>query len=337
MKKNLIFSVAAFLLAASMVPGLVSCSGSDVLGEDAGSKQGQETTDVQSKATVRLSFSSSDVGVSGAVVSSRALPPTSTRASLVANNKPLTDLYIFDYDKASGKLLQVLHQTSEAEDFAEPSMQFDYGDHVLKVIATRSESPTLLGADGSLWNLADNTAFALAENAGEPLVWTSTKTSDSFGATQEVKVSASKNQSVTIQLERMVAKLIIKNTDVYPDDCSTIQLDMNEYKQWSLQNFSVIEPVKNQRISDVTAYVGAQDKTLAYFFLVPDGDGYTTDITFTMGRKGSTTPYATIAVPDVHLQRNCITTIAGSFYSHQAGFSLSLKDGWNEEQNFMEF
>lgn len=40
------------------------------------------------------------------------------RAVLTANGREITDLYIFDYDKASGRLLQVLHQTSTADDFA---------------------------------------------------------------------------------------------------------------------------------------------------------------------------------------------------------------------------
>lgn len=56
-----------------------------------------------------------------------------SRAALSANGKTLTDLYILDYDKASGKLLQVLHQTSTATDFAEPDLTLDYGEHVLKV------------------------------------------------------------------------------------------------------------------------------------------------------------------------------------------------------------
>ena len=54
-----------------------------------------------------------------------------TRAALTANGKALTDLYILDYDKATGKLLQVLHQTSTAPDFAEPDLTLDYGEHVL--------------------------------------------------------------------------------------------------------------------------------------------------------------------------------------------------------------
>ena len=65
-----------------------------------------------------------------------------TRAALSANGKALTDLYILDYDKVSGKLLQVLHQTSTAADFAEPDLTLDYGEHVLKVVATRSLEPT---------------------------------------------------------------------------------------------------------------------------------------------------------------------------------------------------
>ena len=54
-----------------------------------------------------------------------------TRAALSANGKALTDLYILDYDKVTGKLLQVLHQTSTAADFAEPDLTLVYGAHVL--------------------------------------------------------------------------------------------------------------------------------------------------------------------------------------------------------------
>ena len=37
------------------------------------------------------------------------------------------------------------------------------------VVATRSETPTLQSADGSLWTLADNPAFAMTAVAG-PLI-----------------------------------------------------------------------------------------------------------------------------------------------------------------------
>ena len=61
-----------------------------------------------------------------------------TRAALSANGSMLTDLYVLDYDKTSGKLLQELHQTSTATGFAEPDLALDYGEHILKVMATRT-------------------------------------------------------------------------------------------------------------------------------------------------------------------------------------------------------
>ena len=62
----------------------------------------------------------------------------------------------------------MLHQSADAEDFAEPTMSFDYGDQTLKVVAMRSETPTLQSADGSLWTLADTPAFAMTAVAGPP-------------------------------------------------------------------------------------------------------------------------------------------------------------------------
>jgi len=342
MKKNLFYSVAAALMAAGMM-FFASCS-KDAVSElvDAGTQQEQS----DGKVWVKLSFFSTP-SVSYEQLDARGEDTSSasaktrglTRASLVANDKPLTDLYILDYDKTTGKLLQVLHQTSEAEDFAEPNLALNYGTHTLKVVATRSVSPILLDASGSLWGLADNTAFSIAqgkEDATKPLIWTSTKTSDTFGAVQDVTIKAGDKQSINIHLERLVAKLMLKNTGTYPDDCSTIQLSMNEYTQWSWQTFDVMDALKHQRTSDVSANAGMKDKSLAYFFLTPK-DGYTTDISISMYRKGSTGSedgnklYTTITVPNVRLQRNHITTITGSYYNQANALSFSIDDTWSDD------
>lgn len=315
-KKN--FLEAALIMAAGMMI-LASCGENEVINPIE-----QGCSPAQGKATVKL-------------VCSPTPSVSYTRASMVANGKQLTDLYILDYNKATGKLLQVLHQTSTAEDFAEPSLSLDYGDHTLKVIATRSEAPTLLGADGSLWNVQENTAFAVADDSGVPVVWTSDKTSDSFGASQDVSVGIGKDQTVHIQLDRIVAKLVLKNTGTFPADCSTIQLSLDEYKTWNWQSFSVVEAAKNQRISDASQYAGKTGSTISYFLLVPAGDGYTTDISFQMNRKDSDKPYAAFTIPDVCLQRNRITTISGSYYNHEEGFFLTVNDEWEEEQNSVEF
>lgn len=248
-----------------------------------------------------------------------------TRAALTANSKALTDLYILDYDKATGKLLQVLHQTSTAKDFAEPELMLDYGDHTLKVVATRSQEPMLWDAENITWSVEPNILTPIT--ASQPVALTATKTSDTFGAEKDVSVGAG-TATVNMALDRLVAKLSVNSTDVFPDDCTTITLDMTEYKTLSWATMDVIEAVGNQRTSDVKNLRGTTDNTLAYFLLVPKA-GYKTDLVFTM--NSTSTPYATITIPDVPLERNKITTITGSLYSHHQRVTMTVNDEWNSE------
>ena len=328
--KKFLFATTFAMMAACMMMNTSCTEYVDETVENGGSRK------VADKATVKLRFTSpegADVSVSQ---SARPLTHPMTRAELVANGNAMTDLYIFDYDKKTKKLLQVLHQTADAEDFAEPSLSLDYGDHTLKVIATRSETPTLQSADGSLWSLSDNTAFAVAADAAAPAVLTSSKTSDSFGAVQDVSIGVGQNQSINIQLERIIAKLTVKNTGTYPEDCSTMQLQLDEYKQWDWQTFAATGKVSNLRIADVTRYAGKTSSSLFYYFLVPK-DGYTTDITFTMNRRGSSEPYTSFKLSGITLQRNHVTMISGSFYNRHPTFSLTLNDAWGEEQTQVNF
>lgn len=248
-----------------------------------------------------------------------------TRAALTANSKALTDLYILDYDKATGKLLQVLHQTSTAKDFAEPDLTLDYGDHTLKVVATRSQEPTLWDAGNITWPIEPNILTPIT--ASQPVALTATKTSDTFGAEKDVSVGAA-TATVNMTLDRLVAKLSVNSTDVFPDDCTTITLDMQEYKSLSWATMDVVEAVKTQRTSDVKNLRGTTDNTLAYFLLVPKA-GYKTDLVFTM--NSTSPPYATITIPDVPLERNKITTITGSLYSHHQRVTMTVNDEWNSE------
>ena len=225
----------------------------------------------------------------------------------------------------------MLHQTSKAADFAEPDLTLDYGEHTLKVIATRSPAPTLLDATGTPFAITDNLLTPVSSSQ-EPVVWTSDKTSDSFGAVKDITVDVGQNEVAVIELERLVAKMVVNSTDVFPDDCSTLDATFNEYRTINWQTLDVIDHVKNQRSSDVYSLAGTTGTALAYFVLCPK-DGYSADITFTMNRKNNSTPYATITVPNVRLERNKITTITGSFYNHSASLSLSIKDEWQQEGN----
>lgn len=252
-----------------------------------------------------------------------------TRAALSANGKQLTDLYILDYDKATGKLLQVLHQTSTAADFAEPDLTLDYGEHVLKVVATRSQEPSLWDAQKISWQVEPNILTPIT--ATQPVMLTSAKTSDTFGAEKEVSVGIGTATTVSIALDRLVAKLVVKSTDVFPDDATTIALDLQEHRTLSWATMDVIDAVKNQRVSDVSSLRGTTGTVLSYFVLAPK-DGYTTDVTLTTNRTEGT-PYSTITVPDVPLERNKVTTVTGSIYGHEQGFQVSVNDAWSETTN----
>lgn len=275
------------------------------------------------KAHVRLVCG---MGVSVSPMGAPRLAPMS-RAALSANGKALTDLYILDYDKATGKLLQVLHQTSTAADFAEPDLTLDYGEHVLKVVATRSQEPTLWDAGNNTWTVEPNILTPVT--ATQPVMLTSTKTSDTFGAEKEVNVGIGTATTVSITLDRLVAKLVVSSTDAFPNDCTTIALDFQEYRTLSWATMDVTEAVNNQRVVDVTNLRGTTGTVLSYFVLAPK-DGYQTDITLTTNRTEGN-PYSTITVPGVTLERNKVTTISGPIYGHGQGFQVTVNDTWDNE------
>lgn len=277
------------------------------------------------KAHVRLMCG---MGVSVSPMGTPRLAPMS-RAALSANGKQLTDIYILDYDKATGNLLQVLHQTSTAADFAEPDLTLDYGEHVLKVVATRSQEPTLWDAENNTWTVEPNILTPVT--ATQPVMLTSTKTSDTFGAEKEVSVGIGTAATVSITLDRLVAKLVVNSTDVFPDDCTTIALDFQEHRTLSWTTMDVTEAENNQRVVDVTSLRGTTGTVLSYFVLAPK-DGYQTDITLTTNRAEGT-PYSTITVPSVPLERNKVTTISGPLYGHKQGFQAIVKDTWSETTN----
>lgn len=252
-----------------------------------------------------------------------------SRAALSANGKALTDIYILDYDKVTGKLLQVLHQTSTASDFAEPDLTLDYGEHVLKVVATRSQESTLWDAENITWQVEPNILTPVT--ATQPVMLTSSKTSDTFGAEKEVSVGIGKATTVSIALDRLVAKLVVNSTDVFPDDCTTITLDMQEYKSLSWATMDVMEAVGNQRTVDVQGYRGTTGTTFAFYLLTPKA-GYQTDVTLTTNRTEGA-PYSAITMENVPLERNKVTTITGPLYKHGQSFQMTVNDEWNSEGN----
>lgn len=95
-----------------------------------------------------------------------------------------------------------------------------------------------------------------------PAVLTSAKTSDTFGAVQDITVGVGK-QSASIALDRIVAQLVVAPTDVYPDDAGDITTSLDEYKAFAWQTFDVTEAAKNQRVYDASVNAGKQNKEVS--------------------------------------------------------------------------
>ena len=320
MKKKLFVCCTMAMAAALLMPTMTSCESFHLQDE-------QQQEQPAGKAHVKLRFVSASQPSSFAKAAVAPMFDATTRASLVANGKELTDLYILDYDKATGKLLQVLHQTNTAADFAEPDLTLDYGEHVLKVVATRSQEPTLWDAENITWQVEPNILTPVT--ATQPVMLTSLKTSDTFGAEKEVSVGIGKATTVSIALDRLVAKLVVNSTDVFPDDCTTITLDMQEYKSLSWATMDVMEAVGNQRTVDVQGYRGTTGTTFAFYLLTPKA-GYQTDVTLTTNRTEGA-PYSAITMENVPLERNKVTTITGPLYKHGQSFQVTVNDTWDNE------
>ncbi len=282
----------------------------------------QDTQQPQNKAHVRLVCST---GVQVATPST-LMAHSATRATLTANGKPLTDIYVLDYNKTTGKLLNVLHQTATTTDFAEPDLLLDYGEHIIKVVATRSAMPSLLTASLTDYPTTANVMTEATDDA--PIYVTANKTSDTFAGSVDITVGTGTATTAQVILDRMVAGLTVKMTDNFPADCSTFDVALNEYPCLALTDYSVIDAAINHRATDISALAGTTGATVTYYVLCPS-DGYTTDITVTMGSTTGTS-YPSVSVPTVPLERNKMTTITGTFYGHQQGFSISLRDTWDE-------
>lgn len=128
---------------------------------------------------------------------------------------------------------------------------------------------------------------------------------------------------------------MVAPSDVYPDDAGDITTSLDEYKAFSWSTFDVTEAAKNRRVYDASVNAGKQNRSIAYYVLVP-AQGYTSDISFIVSRKGSDKPYAEILVPGVKLERNKITIISGGFYHQQKGVSVTVEDAWSSEGNDYE-
>lgn len=227
------------------------------------------------------------------------------------NSAGITDIWVLDY--VDGTLAQQVHQTSSDADFGHPSMNLTYGSHDVKFVASKGENPSLT-ASGISW----------------------TKVKDTFVLDYPIDVAASSNGNRAPELKRAISGLQIAMTDAVPENATAVKVKLSKhYKSLLLSSlFGETSEEYENTFSFTSANVG-QKINLNTYTLCPSSEVWQTDVTVTAIGANSAT-LSTFTIQNVELKQNRITALKGEVFSRGSGFSVTINDAW-DEQNEVEF
>lgn len=235
----------------------------------------------------------------------------SKTTSLTADGIGMTDLWLFDYE--GGELKQTVHQVATDDDFGKPSVKLDYGQHVIRIVASRGTHPTL---------------------SSDVITWE--KASDTFAKEVNVSVASGMETVQRITLERVATRLNVKITDVVPPSAVTLDLDLATwYKSLSVPSlFAVNDNVTHYSIN-IKKFVGAKDASLAVYSLSPSAEAWSTNVTL-VAKDDNGKVLSQIVVPSVQMKMNRTTVLSGELFGKSNQMAFTLNTQWNEDyaQNF---
>lgn len=236
---------------------------------------------------------------------------TSETPSFTADGVGMTDLWLFDY--VGGELKQTIHQGAIDEDFGKPSVNLDYGQHVIRIVASRGTHPTL---------------------SSDVITWA--KASDTFAKEVNVNVASGMETVQRITLERVATRLNVKITDVVPLSAVTLDLELATwYKSLSVPSlFAVNDNVTHYSIN-IKKFVGTKDASLAVYSLSPSAEAWSTNVTL-VAKDDNGKVLSQIVVPSVQMKMNRTTVLSGELFGKSNQMAFTLNTQWNEDyaQNF---
>lgn len=235
----------------------------------------------------------------------------SETTSLTADGISMTDLWLFDY--VGGELKQTIHQVTTDDDFGKPSVKLDYGQHIIRIVASRGTHPTL---------------------SSDVITWE--KSSDTFAKEVNVSVASGMETVQRITLERVTTRLNVKITDVVPPSAVTLDLDLATwYKSLSVPSlFAVNDNVTHYSIN-IKKFVGTKDASLVVYSLSPSAEAWSTNVTLVAKDEGEKV-LSQIVVPSVQMKMNRTTVLSGELFGKSNHMTFALNTQWNEDyaQNF---
>lgn len=236
--------------------------------------------------------------------------PTFTRATLSADGREMTDLWIFDY--MGEECVQTIHQDSGDDDFGEPSLSLVYGAHHIYFVASRGVDPDLNEED-------------------HIIVWSSVR--DTFWQDYEVTISRTSDTEHDVTLDRVVSKLKVTVNDRIPEGCAKLIIEPAKWYYGLDYTDGSMAWESNDEISVSipSNYIGTVGNLSASFFTMSSDDEWTTNLTVTAVNANDVI-LGTASITAAPFIANRATAYSGNLFSNTNAFTISLNDTWLSDE-----
>lgn len=229
-----------------------------------------------------------------------------TRATLSDLN--LTDVWVFDY--VGDDLQSSVHQASTDENFGQPSLSMEYGQHTLYFVASRGADPTV-------------------DTDAKTITWGTVR--DTFHATLSLNVQPSTATSQTVSLSRAVGRLTISATDVVPATAAKFTITPSAwYYGINYQTGAAVTSRSTPiTITIPSSYVGTTN-LLVSVYTISGSSQWSTSVTAAL-KTSSDAVLGSVTISDIPIQRNHITSYSGGILTSGRNITLSSDEEWIED------
>lgn len=232
--------------------------------------------------------------------------PTFTRASLSADGREMTDLWLFDF--MGDECVQSIHQYDDDDAWGEPSISLSYGVHHLYFVVSRGSDPTV-------------------DEDDHVITWATVR--DTFWGHCELTVSATSDTEQSVTLGRAVAKVKINVNDIIPSNLST--LTVTPAKWYHGINYVTGEMASEDdepiSVSVPSSYAGTSGTLFLSMFTFSDDDEWTTDMTLTAQNSNNET-IGSVLIQNAPFKRNRVTEYSGYLFGKSHTMDVSLDASW---------
>ena len=232
-----------------------------------------------------------------------------TRASLVADDKNMTDVWVLDY--MNGQLVQQIHQEdNSADDFGSPSLNLAYGTHHIYFIVSRGQGASL-----------DTSNHIISF----------TKPLDNFYKDLQLNVIATSNGQQAVTLDRISTKLKLSFTDAVAMNASTINITPHTwYYGWDYVNAVPADAHTDETVTiAVPANFLGSNSASASVFGFSGSEVWATDVAVDC-RTVEGDVIGSAVISNAPFKANRVTEYSGPLFGSSGAMSLSLSTVWDD-------